>query len=944
MQNISGAFKRALYYDNRAYIERAVITLVDDTVLTLTNENIWQSGFSVEDAVGASEDSFSALGSAIVNQAKIVINNIYGEFSDYNFNGAKMVLYVGLELPDGDSTRQEMIKKGTYIIDEAVYNGSLITITALDYMMLFDKPYSESLLVYPASADTIIRGACTDCGVSLATLNFPFKETEIAERPNEEATTYREVISYVASMCGCFARCNADGRLELKWFDQALLESTMEGGLDGGSFDSSTPYSTGDAADGGTFRPWNTGSAVDGGAFNDTRGLHYISSIYQSNISVDDVVITGIEIEIEIEVDGNKSKDIRKTGTSGYTVQIADNPFITSDNVDTMLSRLGTQLIGLTFRKASLSHSSDPSIEAGDIAIIIDQKNNVYPILITQTVFTAGASQRTVCGASTPARKSAVRFSEQTKSYVELRKEMKEQKSTYEQALEDLAERIDNADGLYETQVPQTGGGVITYMHNKPDLEDSDVQIMISNVGVTVTANGTAQQPTWYGLTVDGQLIASILNTVGVNADWINTGQFTVYKNGSEVFFADVDTGTVRIASNVISDTVDSLLTQQSVFNKLTNNGTAQGIFLQNGQLYINMTYLQTGTLKIGGANNGNGTLEVYNASGVKIGKWDKDGIDVTSGTISGNLIKAGKIMGNSGTAYFDLDNDEISASMLHTSLTTTIPDGEDAGNLFVEIKGREPIRYREVYLKIYNNKVSSKYIALIPANKKDGNRIVGYDDLSIESNVSGNLGGVLELDSGAMLGCGTNYSNIYVYPDYVDLTGAVSSQGNGINFNVGPFTFNGNTNINGGLTIYGNSYKSRAFPTKSYGDRRLYCYETQSPLFGDVGEGVIAEDGKCYIQIDGIFAETISLSQYQVFLQKYGAGDCWVSDRNGAFFVVEGTPGLSFGWELKAKQADLTQFRLDRDMEEINTVNDNDYAKMLEDHIEEIRKEREVE
>ena len=873
MQNISGAFKRALYYDNRAYIERAVITLVDETVLTLTNENIWQSGFSVEDAVGASEDSFSALGSAIVNQAKIVINNIYGEFSDYNFNGAKMVLYVGLELPDGDSTRQEMIKKGTYIVDEAVYNGSLITITALDKMMLFDKPYSESLLVYPATADMIIRGACADCGVSLATLNFPFKETEIAEKPNEEATTYREVISYVATICGCFARCNADGRLELKWFDQALLESTMEGGLDGGSFDSSTPYSTGDAADGGTFRPWNTGSAVDGGAFNDTRGLHYISSIYQSNISVDDVVITGIEIEIEVEVDGNKAKDIRKTGTSGYTIQIADNPFITSDNVDTMLSRLGTQLIGLTFRKASLSHSSDPSIEAGDIAIIIDQKNNVYPILITRTAFTAGASQRTVCGASTPARKSAVRFSEQTKSYVELRKEMKEQKSTYEQALEDLAERIDNADGLYETQVPQTGGGVITYMHNKPDLEDSDIQIMISNVGVTVTANGTAEHPTWYGLTVDGQLIASILNTVGVNADWIHSG-----------------------------------------------------------------------TLTLGGNGNVNGQMRVLDASGVEIGRWSKDGLTVTSGTISGNLIKAGKIMGNSGTAYFDLDNDEISASMLHTSLVTTIPEGEDAGNLFVEIKGREQIRYREVYLKIYNNKVSSKYIALIPANKRDGNRIVGYDDLSIESNVSGSLGGVLELNSGARLGCGTNYSNIWVYPDYVDLTGAVSSQGNGINFNVGPFTFNGNTNINGGLTIYGNSYKSRAFPTKSYGDRRLYCYETQSPLFGDVGEGIIAEDGKCYIQIDGIFAETISLSQYQVFLQKYGAGDCWVSDRNGAFFVVEGTPGLTFGWELKAKQADLTQFRLDRDMEEINTVNDNDYAKMLEDHIEEIRKEREVE
>lgn len=73
--------------------------------------------------------------------------------------------------------------------------------------------------------------------------------------------------------------------------------------------------------------------------------------------------------------------------------------------------------------------------------------------------------------------------------------------------------------------------------------------------------------------------------------------------------------------------TYDSSLGQTAIFNKLTNNGTAQGIFMQNGQLYINMTYLQTGTLKLGGANNGNGIIAVYDASGNEIGRWDKDGL-----------------------------------------------------------------------------------------------------------------------------------------------------------------------------------------------------------------------------------------------------------------------------------------------------------------------------
>ena len=38
--------------------------------------------------------------------------------------------------------------------------------------------------------------------------------------------------------------------------------------------------------------------------------------------------------------------------------------------------------------------------------------------------------------------------------------------------------------------------------------------------------------------------------------------------------------------------------TQDFIFNKLTNNGQTQGIYLQNGKLYINADYLQSGTIK----------------------------------------------------------------------------------------------------------------------------------------------------------------------------------------------------------------------------------------------------------------------------------------------------------------------------------------------------------
>lgn len=86
--------------------------------------------------------------------------------------------------------------------------------------------------------------------------------------------------------------------------------------------------------------------------------------------------------------------------------------------------------------------------------------------------------------------------------------------------------------------------------------------------------------------------------------------------------------------ANEAVDDLDTSLDQQEVFNRLTNNGQAQGIILSpDGQLYINAEYIQSLILKVGGANNENGTFEVYNGDGVLVGKIDKDGAKFTNGS-----------------------------------------------------------------------------------------------------------------------------------------------------------------------------------------------------------------------------------------------------------------------------------------------------------------------
>lgn len=118
---------------------------------------------------------------------------------------------------------------------------------------------------------------------------------------------------------------------------------------------------------------------------------------------------------------------------------------------------------------------------------------------------------------------------------------------------------------------------------------------------------------------------------------------------------------------------------------------------------------------------------------------------------------------------------------------------------------------------------------------------------------------------------------------------------------------------ITGGLVVTGT--KSRQVSTESFGDRLLYCYETPTPLFGDIGEAVLDEDGVCFVDTDAIFGETISdRMEYQVFLQKEGPGDCWVASKGSLGFVIEGTPGLKVAWEIKAKQKGYEILRLEED------------------------------
>lgn len=531
MRNVSTAYKQMLYQNKRKYTNTLLITLANNTTLTVTNEHIMDSGFTIDDAVGE-DGSFSALGSTIINSCDVTLYNNDEIYSDYDFINAKVIVKTNLVGADPS----DELQLGEYTVDEPTYGESTITLKLLDNMCQFDRDYN-SYNIYTSSTTiyNVVLDACTKCGVLYASslTNMPNKNFIVPSAP-KDATTYREVIGWCATIAGCFARCNSEGKLEFAWFDTDAFATEHANNTDGGIFDSASPYATGANVNGGTFNPWNDPTSVDGGAFTERTGIHYIQTLNSQNISVDDVVITGIQVTYDVETDGSNTSETQLRGTDDYIIDIKDNPFITADNYTSVLNFLAPKLIGLQFRPCNISHPNDPTIEAGDVGYVWDTKGIQHNILITRVDFNPTTSQTIVCGAESVGKNSSSKLSAITKAIVKSRRQLNREKTLREQLEEDFQEQIANSTGLYFTRVA-TGSSEIIYGHDKPLLADSKVVMKLSTAGIAMTGNytGSDSTTTWYGATFDGTWLANIISTMQLFFDYAHGGTLTLGGQGN---------------------------------------------------------------------------------------------------------------------------------------------------------------------------------------------------------------------------------------------------------------------------------------------------------------------------------------------------------------------------------------------------------------------------
>lgn len=577
MINLSSAWKEEMQSGNRTYRVSAYVyfPLADKSYptepsLILEDDDIWDSGFDCEDAV--TSPSELTIGSAIISQCTLTVNNLYGKFDSYDFSNAQIHVYLCL-VRENDSLT-DRIKKGEYKVVEPSYDGALINLTCYDDMSKFDREWNTKL-TFPATYKSILEESCSECGVKLGTLSLdsmPFLMRDLKEKPTSTAITHRQIISWIAQMNCKWAKIDRNGYLVFGWFDKSIL-SFIQNNYDGGSlsfepyqsginldgnidtYDSGMFGSTSASYDGGYFdidrTPYSDGDVLEGNTDNADGGIissdikqmygipnnaFVIYDYFDCNVGIDDVIITQIKV-IETDISTSQSEDgisdeITHTyveGENGYGIEISGNALLKEGIGKDVAEFIGVNAIGLTYRKASLSFVSDISIESGDVGFFIDVNNKIYPVIASVVNFSSGDSGSITSAAETPERNMAVQYSESSKNYLNSKDQLSQviryTKSYVQDKIDEFSRNLAEATGLNMIVAPQRDGTEIYYFYtgvkvtNPEEIGENESVMAITGSGVGFSTDGGRTFN--YGVTLDGQTIMDIVASRGILAEWV---------------------------------------------------------------------------------------------------------------------------------------------------------------------------------------------------------------------------------------------------------------------------------------------------------------------------------------------------------------------------------------------------------------------------------------
>lgn len=327
---------------------------------TITDADIIQGGLKIDRYCVT--NSKIEVGSAVASELSLKLRNYDGKFNDVSFEGAVLNVKIGVHAANTSELGKFILGKsvlgfakglgnfilgtgrlGDYSVDTEVYwvpcglfivdtpprKLSTISISALDYMVLFDREVNASALSFPIHVDALIQKICSICNVTLATdvSALPNHYFSIGGLPDtNQKLTYRQLLQWCAQLTGTCAFMDGSGRLVLKWYEQTGVTITA-------------------------------------------------SERYSSDMLENDITVTGFTCD-----DGKGNTYL--SGTADYTLDLSDCGFLTNA-YEGVLKELQAARGGFAYRPYSATIKSAPYLFPLDMIRYKDKDGVVHDTIVT---------------------------------------------------------------------------------------------------------------------------------------------------------------------------------------------------------------------------------------------------------------------------------------------------------------------------------------------------------------------------------------------------------------------------------------------------------------------------------------------------------------------------------------------------------------------------------
>lgn len=332
--------------------------------LSLTDTDFVMGDASMNEAVVSGD--MVEVGSVFSADLTITIFNNKSIYTEMSMRGSRLFVEVGYVLED-DST--EWVPLGRFIVTECSMPTNTITLKCMDYMILFEKPWADVTLTFPATVSQILTAVCSYCGVTLeSTTGIANISYSVLVRPDDETLTCRDIISYCAALCGKNARMTRTGTLELVWYgdNRQVTEGYV---CDGNTA----------VLDGGT--PTIPNLAVFDGGYQSQPAMFYeLEPKDRTMFSLDSgqIVLTGLIYENENQV--------YVVGSDHYAIRIDKNPLLQTAIEATLLNVFNA--IGyFSYMPYSATAFGDPARQAGDLVAMTNTAGKTFNTIVTSNKY-----------------------------------------------------------------------------------------------------------------------------------------------------------------------------------------------------------------------------------------------------------------------------------------------------------------------------------------------------------------------------------------------------------------------------------------------------------------------------------------------------------------------------------------------------------------------------